>query len=64
MGRTGERTSQQVVKCIDVFRKSVHDTANWLEIGFSGRRNADSQIVRTVVSKKDIGLCMTRLIAS
>ena len=64
ISRLGERTSQQVIKCIDVFRKSVHYTANRLEAVFSGRRNTVSQIVRTVVSKKDIGLYITWLMAS
>ena len=58
------RTSQHVVDCVDVFRKSVHNTTDRLRNLVSGSRISANPTVRTVVSKKDIGLCMTRLMAS
>ena len=62
--RLRERTSKHVVDCVDVFGKSVHNTANRLRTIVSGRRVSADSTVRTVVSKKDIGLCMTRLMPS
>ena len=32
-----ERTSQHVVDCVDIFGKSVHDTAKRLRMAVSGR---------------------------
>ena len=62
--RLSGRTSQHVVDRVDVFRKTIHDTADRLRRVVSRRRTPADLTLRTVVSKNDIGLCMTRLMAS
>jgi hypothetical protein len=58
------RTSQHVVDRVDIFGKSVHDTAKRLRMIVKWEENAADSTLRTVVSKKDIGPCITRLMAS
>ena len=64
LSRLKERTGQHIVDCVDVFRKAVHNTANRLRTTVGGGRILTKRVVRTVVSKKDIGLCITRLMPS